>query len=462
MTSRVRSNGGGATVPPLLSLLLVLGACGGDGADAAGAGDGADAAGTVDAAGGPGDRPPRPDVFLVVVDTVRADHLSCYGYERETTPGIDRLARDAVLYEDARSTAPWTLPAHASMFTGLMPGRHGLHWASLDRRPGRRDGGERRLPVVRRRGRLLARVLRDAGYTTIGITNNGWVGSDTGLDEGFDHFHEYFELAKEMRAEQPGWPAEHRVPDELADRDAGGSVALFKKLMDERAVDGPVFASLISLAPLFPSLPGRSFRGGFDADPELLRTMRRRGGEMERSLLAGGETVSGEALARCYDETLRSVDAAVGHLLEWLRDQGLYDDALIVVTSDHGECLGEDGRYSHQLTVRRELLSVPLLVKYPGNVRAGERVSGVPVSVADVYPTILAAALGDGERADGGEGDRDDERGDERDDERDDGRDDRCDHHRFTLRRFARGRRRRRASARPGATRSGASPAIHR
>ena len=395
ISSKSRSGVAGSVGRYLSASLALLGS-GGCGSGDAAAPDPEVAVARTDGSGGAAER--RPHVVFVVLDTARADHFHCYGYERETSPHLDRLAEESVLYLHAQSPAPWTLPAHASLFTGLYPLQHGMHRGLL--RSAGAAGGGSRTPTVPEPGKILAKRFRDAGYTTLGFSNNPWVARDSGLDAGFDIFVEFWnhsrDVAQELR-DDPPWG----LPQELRAVVAARTVALCKKIFHQDGVEQPFFLFFNFTDAHFPYTPVPGFRGTFGSDPELIERMKDREAQLERKLLAGAITMDGEALARAYDEELLQLDAAVGHLVEWLRQSGCYDDTLLVVTSDHGEHLGENGRYSHQLSVAAELLHVPLIVKFPHGEHGGTVVEQ-PVSTLDLYPTLLnSAGIGDSDLVSG-------------------------------------------------------------
>lgn len=330
-----------------------------------------------------------PNLVLIVIDTARADHFGSYGYDRPTTPQIDAFARDAVLYRGARSSAPWTLPAHASIFTGLRAGEHGLHFAAPE--PEMRDWSTvgRMRDVAR--DRLIAALLQARGYDTFGVSNNAWVSPKTELSLGFDHFY-LLPVDRKPRDQQVGEWLGARPRSSTA---AGQSLELFRWDLARGAIGPPFFAFFNLIEPHFPYIPAPAFRGRFGGEASRLKSMKKQHEHLELEMIAGGMSPDPELLVDLYDEELAQVDAAVGEILDELRARGLYDDALIVITSDHGEHLGEGGRYSHQLSMEPELLEVPLIVKYPRGQRAGTTVEHPLISVADIHQTLLAAAWAD-------------------------------------------------------------------
>jgi choline-sulfatase len=269
-------------------------------------------------------------VVIVSIDTLRADHLPAYGYAGVSTPGVDALRRDAILFENAYSHVPLTLPSHASLLTGLLPPHHGLR-SNLGYRL---DGSAH--PT-------LARLLKARGYET-GAAVSAWVlRRDTGLAEGFDSYDDALE-APDPDAESA---ALVRRPGPETVRAALNWVA--------GAGRRPFLLFVHLYEPHAPYQPAGSFR--------------------ERYPLA-------------YDGTIASADAAVGELLDGLKRLGRYDRAVVVLLSDHGEGLGDHGEAEHGILLYREALHVPLLLKLPGALDAGRRV-GRAVGLVDVVPTVL-------------------------------------------------------------------------
>lgn len=268
----------------------------------------------------------QPNVLLISIDTCRADRLSCYGYARSTTPTLDALARQGIRFTNARSPVPLTLPAHSSMLTGLMPPAHGV-----------RDNQGYRLPG---RCATLAGVLRAAGYTTGAVVASFVLDSVTGLDRGFDSYHDRF------GAEVAGENISQRRGDEVT--------RLALQWLD-RARDDRFFLFLHYFDPHAQYAPPEPFASAFSDDP--------------------------------YTGEIAFVDHCIGQVLGHLRTRGLFEQTLIIVTADHGEMLGEHGEFSHGYFIYRSALHVPLIVKLPGQV-AGRVVSS-PVSIADIPATVL-------------------------------------------------------------------------
>lgn len=326
----------------------------------------------------------QPDVLLIVVDALRADHLSCYGYDRPTTPRLDRLAEETTLYERAFSTTSWTPPAHASMFTGLYPSRHGTI---------ARPNLQPDVPTI-------TEALRDAGYATMGVVQTYPVGGAAGFARGFDRFFSPFEAA---RPSLPllGQRALEFTPEFLSylwRRATQGYDASWRNMLKLRrwlaAEDRPTFGFINLHSVHGPYRPPRSYAGRFAtaelrarADVRVARRLATGGGyEYMTGGLQAGEHEW--ALVRAwYDEEIAYADMLVSRLVESLRRRRRYHEALIIITSDHGEHFGEQGLAFHGFALDDALLRVPLMIKWPGDEGAGVRDDRL-VSLVDLASTI--------------------------------------------------------------------------
>lgn len=283
-------------------------------------------------------RAPAPPslILLISIDTLRADHLGCYGYDRPTSPNLDRFAGDGLLFERAFSHAPSTLVAHASLMSSLLPQHHGASHRFRHALP------ERVLTV--------AEVLRDAGWSTFSVNGGGQMAADFGIDQGFETWHSL------------------KRKDDTFSR----VVDLALDYLD-RPAEAPRFLFLHTYevhSPLEP--PDETLRLFNTAEP-------------------GTEPQEPAWTVDRYDAEIRSMDQAFGRLESELRRRDLWHDAVVIVTSDHGEEMGERGQWGvHAHTLHDELLRVPLLVKPPGWT-TGERRT-LPVRLVDVAPTVLGLA----------------------------------------------------------------------
>jgi arylsulfatase A-like enzyme len=359
-----------------------------------------------------------PNVLLIVLDTVRAENMSLYGYARPTTPELARFASGGVVFERALAPAPWTLPSHATLFTGRWP--HDLSVTS-DRRL------DERYPT-------LAEAFRSRGYRTAGfVANAGWVGYEHGLDRGFTHYEDYpvnlprllgstFLLRLTRLANQGGGdpkalgdaPApeqELAAPRPRATAVDGGvpkgrqkklllyllnkygpdrkkaAPVVNRQLLDwlEEGDERPFFAFLNYMETHDPYSTPQPFDGRFGPTRGQRLTL--------RGFVNDAPTPpdNRQVLWNAYDTALAYLDHHLGRLFDELGARGLLDDTLVIVTSDHGEQLGEHGRLFHGNSLYIQLLHVPLIVRFPARVPADVRVAE-PVSLRDLAVTLVDVA----------------------------------------------------------------------
>jgi arylsulfatase A-like enzyme len=328
-----------------------------------------------------------PNVLVIVVDTLRADHLSSFGYTRPTSPHVDAIARQGVLFENAISTSSWTLPAHESFVTGRYPHEQG---------PLREQPLNPNYPT-------LAQVLDNRGYRTAAFSaNNDFFCRRAGFARGFLHFEDYFYSVGDMIYRTYwGLLFFHRYTagllgvDELPIRWRAADVN--RSLL--RWVDGdrerPFFAFVNYFDVHNPYLPERSYRYKFaqrDAPGQCAPTLRgilnpfHRLGEFEGLLALSPACFQLEVDA--YDGGISYVDDQIQSLFSELARRGLDSNTLVVITSDHGESFREHGLVSHGTSLYRELVWVPLIYWWPGHVPSGMRIDR-PVSSASLPATIL-------------------------------------------------------------------------
>jgi membrane-anchored protein YejM (alkaline phosphatase superfamily) len=320
-------------------------------------------------------RGPTP-LVLISIDTLRADRLNCYGYEKRTvSPHVDRLARDGILFENHISAAPWTIPAHISLLTSLWPSNHGVT-ASL----GEINADEDEYPVLSESRTTLAEVLFAHGYATAAFTAGDTLDSRFGYGQGFSIYRtNMFKLHDEPMHEMGRWVAER----------ASEPFFLFWHTFETHA---PYFGTRFLEEVLPPERVG-PVREVIERFAERLRK-----GEVQvgrfRSVLVRREIFQPPVLEALYVGSVADADHWVGVFLDRLRELGLYDRTLIVLTSDHGEEFADrspDAFYNaHGHNLRREMVRVPLIVKLPGQEAAGTRVTALSRGV-DVMPTILDA-----------------------------------------------------------------------
>jgi len=323
---------------------------------------------------------PLPDVFLLVLDTVRADHLSVYGYTRDTTPELSRRVRSnprAVVFPRAYSNGSWTVPSHASLFTGLDVGQHGTHFDL--------EGTVRYRFSLPEDAATLAERVGEAGYATLGTFSNNWLNVMEGMDRGFLR---YFRSKHDEPLPFVGEGLRSRfLPGLFPEVVKGGSRAeavndTILSLVDGWK-DGPrplyVFANFADAHGPYDPVP--EFRGRF-RPPSLF--------ERPEHLSIDFDARHIDALIDRYDEEIAYLDHQLGFLLDELDRRGVLDRSWVFVTSDHGEAFAEHGVTEHGTNVYDEVVRVPLIVLPPAGVWL-DRHEG-PVSLVDVAATIAGIA----------------------------------------------------------------------
>ncbi|HEV2387109.1 MAG TPA: sulfatase [Candidatus Acidoferrales bacterium] len=319
--------------------------------------------------------PAAPNVLLVIVDTLRADRLSGYGYGRSTSPNIDRLAREGVAFDAAIAVSSWTLPSHASMMTGVYPDADGVETVSDQLRP---------------RTLTLPWAMREGGYRTAAFSANMFLfNRRVGLGQGFMRFGDFFFTPADAIAQiyyvsaasnllsQLGWER-NLLGRESA---AGINRAALAWIASDRR---PFFLVLNYFDVHDPYLPPQPYRDMFshrDLPGPVLNI-----GENIFPQLTPAE-IANESNA--YDGAIRYADAQLGNLLEELSRRCLLRNTLLIVTSDHGEAFGEHGLVDHANALYFPLIHVPLVFRWPGHIPPGVRVAQ-PVSTKDIGATALA------------------------------------------------------------------------
>lgn len=297
------------------------------------------------------------------MDTARGDRCSVTGYDRESTPELEALAREGINFRNAWSPAGWTGPAHASMFTGLLPKRHGFNRGNRE--------------YLDRKAVTLAERLRKAGYRTACLSNNPNVTTESGLVQGFETYHPMF-LYPDVG--YPSAPATHRNALEWVKRAKGQGE--------------PFFLFINHFEPHLPYTPPEPFREQFRrpsvSPAEMDRVAAFDQGVIQDHNLGIRRIPPGDLriMSDLYDAEIACLDQAIGDFVAQLREAGLLDDTLLIITSDHGENLGDHGLVDHMFSLHRSIRYVPLIVRLPGGERAGEVIDEV-VRLEDLFPTIL-------------------------------------------------------------------------
>ncbi len=326
-----------------------------------------------------------PNLLFVTLDTCRADHLGVYGYRRQTSPNIDRMAKDGVVFTEAFTVATYSAPSHATMLTGLYPRQHGLT-----------DNGLKLSGEVR----TLAELLRQIRYRTAGFAGYYALGTETGLNRGFDTFemneissHDHGEKAIER--EVAGFRAAAEWLREWHRGTGGGQGSgeprapfflWFHAQQIHQSYDPPA-----PYDSLFLDVPHNVEVAGFE-DFEL-----RCSDDVREALRRDLLSPEMEAqVAALYDGEIRLVDDELGRLFDYLREIGVYDNTMIVVLADHGELLFEDnkidlglGRFLHGQVYLDPVVRIPLIIKPPAGAipQVGSR-TAVTASTVDILPTV--------------------------------------------------------------------------
>lgn len=348
-----------------------------------------------------------PNIVFVVGDTLRARELGLYGYERPTAPNLTSFAEDAVVFDRAYANAPWTLPAHATLFTGELPSEHGCHGGS--------PSLEADLPLASR--------LSERGYDTYGISNNIWLSRHFGFDDGFDEFYQNWKLfqdAEELaHLLKPGVESGPRAMfNQLLSRnvvknvlngmygkylyrrnDSGGRKTTKKVTSIIDSADSPFFLFCNYMEP-HSKYRRNEFTEAFlpeSADPRSLERyeeLSQRSPEFHFDRL----DVSAQDFAilqGLYDGEIRYFDRELGAIFRSLRSSGRLANTMVVVLGDHGENIGDHGLMEHKFSVHDSVLHVPLVIKYPDESGRSGRES-TPVDFRDVFSEILAVSCGQG------------------------------------------------------------------
>lgn len=335
--------------------------------------------------------PGTPDVILVSMDTTRADHLSTYGYGRDTSPNLTAFAADALLFTQARSPAGWTLPGHASMLTGLYPSRHGAHlaggWLAGQSIDGRRNVA---YPLAADRV-TLAEALRDRGYQTGAVVANfSYLYRDYGLAQGFGYYDDapglllrvHPPVIRLIRTARPGFALKpYKTAREV------NAAAL--DWLDHAPTGRPAFLFVNYMEPHQPWMAEAPYDHWVWEQPQAASLVQK---DLYTHELRKFSPEELGFIVASYDGQVAAMDAGLGELLAALKSRGRYENALVVVTADHGEMLGDHGTVGHMGRMLYEpLVHVPMVVKFPGAERTRGR-DEHPVQTVDVTPTVLATA----------------------------------------------------------------------
>ena len=298
------------------------------------------------------------NIILISIDTLRADHLGCYGYSGNTTPNIDKFSKDSVLFKNTIAQASSTEPAHASIFTSLIPSHHGAFFSL--KKPIPRE-------IV-----TMAEILKENGYKTISYNGGGQVAAELGFDQGFDLYSSFPDIRDHL--------------DRVFIKKVESVIDWIKNNPDEK-----FFAFLHTYEVHQPYTPKKEYLRMFENSysgtlPEHISR------ELLANINEGRLKMSAEDkqhIINAYDGEIFSMDKAFGVLLDFLKKQGLYENTLIVFTSDHGEEFGEHGIMGwHGHALYDEQLKVPLIIKLM-NSKHASTIIGEQTRSLDILPTLL-------------------------------------------------------------------------
>lgn len=332
------------------------------------------------------------NIILLIMDTVRKNNLTPYGYDRETTPFLSELSESSIVYENAVSQSPWTLPSHASMFTGKYPSEHGATQES---------------PFLSNEDTVATKLSED-GYNTGLFSANAWISPHTGLTAGFDETSNFFgplpnrlegHMSKLWRRLNTTsgleWVANKLVKfgNVLYERKSTSGHESYtpsafnaaKDFIDDSTEEYFVCLNLLDAhLPYNPPLENLREFGSYDKRPSICQN--------SKEYNSGMKDISDDEwgwIRDMYDAELNYLDSQINNFYAWLERENELDDTVFIVCSDHGELLGEHGIYGHEFAVYSELINVPLIINHPdmGTDRRNEI-----VEMIDIHDTLLDIA----------------------------------------------------------------------
>ncbi len=342
-----------------------------------------------------------PNILLITLDTTRPDHLSCYGYEHETTPNLDRLAEESFVFTGARSVIPLTTPSHASIMTGLHPENHQVF---ANNHP------------VDSSFTMMAEILKKEGYTTGGFVSVRLVDAALGFYQGFDFFSGLTESEQELQKSEQEASTKQKSKKRRLERRGDETVEAALQWLEK--IEGKQFFAWVHLYdPHLPYVPPLEYGTHFDQDYESyldqirnplhkkIKAGHAEGGERKVSLFSFFTRMLGldkeyriprnvspelaQSMIRAYDGEIEFADAQLARLFHFLEEEGEYDDTIIVVMGDHGEILYEkEGYFGHHRYLYHGSLIIPLIMKFPD---LPARQIDVPITNVDILPTLLDA-----------------------------------------------------------------------
>jgi arylsulfatase A-like enzyme len=309
----------------------------------------------------------KPNVILLVIDALRSDHLGCYGYPRSTSPSIDAFAQESVIFTQCYSQSAHTKPSIASLFTSVYPSQHNIISGN------QRDAeGNVFSPLLVPSLKTMAEYMKESGYNTLGLLEQGQLRSYMGFAQGFNYYNSYMILATFLNEEFLDWLPFNKHRKFFAYLHYQDVHAPYTPL--------PAYAEMFSLKKdnLVP-IRGSAWQKAKDDWREFLIDFKDKKVEVTQADL--------DQLVNSYDAEIRALDDELGVFFQKLKDQGLYDNSIIIITADHGEAFLEHGKFDHGNGLYDEVLRIPLIIRFPKMEYKG--VVEPPVQMVDLLPTIL-------------------------------------------------------------------------
>jgi len=300
-----------------------------------------------------------PNVFIIVMDTVRQDRLSAYGYSRATSPNLGKLTQTSRIYHNAYSTSGWTVPAHASLFTGLFAAAH-----KSTQEEWRLDKGLT----------TLAEILSENGYMTIGISGNANLRKDSDFDQGFSEYYEIWREPYKSAGKSEGGTREH------------AALTILNDTLGKEANKEPLFVFINLIEPHSPYNSSGQFRNQFVTDQDI-----RLEGNLFRAHFLGDRILAGNEINHFKNFSAAEMlytDYVVGGIVDYLKENRLWDDTIFIVTSDHGENIGDHDMMDHVFSLYESTTKIPLIIHYPELFEPGSEDHTI-VQLTDIFPTLL-------------------------------------------------------------------------
>ncbi len=293
-----------------------------------------------------------PNIVLIIMDTARQDHFSCYDYGRKTTPVLEELVKSSTVYYKAYTPAGWTSPAHASLFTGLYPIAHGISQENW---------------VLSEELITIAEILSTGGYETIGIVENPVLAVPNNFDQGFQHYYET-------------WRVEEENPD------TNIAFSVFQKFLSSRNQQKPFFTFVNFVEPHTPYNSSGPFYETFLSD----RSIKLEHNMWLEYFLGNFKFSETEIrhLVELYDAEILYTDFWIGQIIKLLRKHDLWKDTVFIVTSDHGENISDHDMMDHVFSIHESIIKIPLIIHYPKLFPPGTK-NYDSVLLQDIFPTLL-------------------------------------------------------------------------